>query len=88
MIFNKQCPECEGYRMTEVNGTTRCPNCNGKGRIKSTNHWYKLDHITFLLMLPFLLLVIINIWFIVGAITLWTIALIYDLYEHKIEEEK
>ena len=30
-----QCPECEGYCMTEVNGTEHCLKCKGKGRIPS-----------------------------------------------------
>jgi hypothetical protein len=64
------------------------------------SHWLKIDHITFLLMLPLLLLSIAILHYpvfgesplfaeicIATAILLWSMALVYDLWEHQQEKK-
>jgi hypothetical protein len=56
------------------------------------NHWVKIDHITFLIMLPLIISVVASIFFetrpflrLCVAILLlanWVIAFAYDLWEH------
>ncbi len=48
---------------------------------KHVIHWMKADHLAFLLILP---AIFIDKWL---AIFLWSITLIYDLYEQYIKQE-
>jgi len=47
------------------------------------NHWLKLDHITFLAMLPVGLLMLLTPLAAIPFTALWVTALVYDLYEQK-----
>ena len=58
----------------------------GRDNMKKINHLRKLDHWTFFLILPFTLLGWKDQRFLIAVIVLWTIALVYDLWEH--EQEK
>ncbi|MFH1294561.1 MAG: hypothetical protein ABIH90_01300 [Candidatus Aenigmatarchaeota archaeon] len=56
--------------------------------MSQTMHWKKLDHVTFALMLPFIVREFFehDTWNMVAITILWSIALFYDLYEHYMEE--
>lgn len=75
--------ECEGCTLDD------CGNCyKYLQAIKSTpqaGHWKKPDHIGFLLLLPFALLVLLNPLAIIPFSLCWTFTLIYDIMEQKSE---
>ncbi|MFA6089180.1 MAG: hypothetical protein WC755_04920 [Candidatus Woesearchaeota archaeon] len=52
--------------------------------MSTLKHLMKLDHITFFLMLPSIILMFLFpswLWFVI-TLTLWFIALAYDSWEH------
>ena len=55
-----------------------CGNC-----LKYISHWKKPDHIGFLLLLPFALLMLLNPWAIIPFVLCWICTLIYDVGEQK-----
>ena len=46
-------------------------------------HWKKVDHVAFILTLPFGLLTVVHWGFVIPFTASWLIALGYDLWEHK-----
>jgi len=59
--------------------------------MKTLKHWLKVDHITFLLMLPFIILINGIFWLSISklmAIILWMIAFAYDYCEHEMDNKK
>lgn len=47
------------------------------------NHYLKIDHVAFLLCLPFALLILYQWWFVIFFIISWSISGGYDEWEHR-----